>query len=68
MTRNMELVLYEGTIQKMIEDPLANELLKGHFKIGDNLEVVLNNNTLEFRKIDKPDDPNNVEQENAVSI
>jgi ATP-dependent Clp protease ATP-binding subunit ClpB len=38
------------TIQRMIENPLAVEVLAGHFKEGDHVIVEANGDTLAFRK------------------
>ncbi|MDH5682008.1 MAG: ATP-dependent Clp protease ATP-binding subunit, partial [Spirochaetota bacterium] len=54
------------TIQRMLEDPLSNELLKGTFKAGDSLVVEVKNNELHFKKGKKSkpssDEDKNVEE------
>lgn len=54
------------TIQKELEDLLANELLEGSFKEGDEIQVVLRQSKLEFKKMPKRKDnipDNDIESE-----
>ncbi|HEO65981.1 MAG TPA: ATP-dependent Clp protease ATP-binding subunit, partial [Spirochaetes bacterium] len=64
------------TIQRMLEDPLSNELLKERFTSGDDIEVIVKNNELHFKSKSKKtskdskgpkDEDKNVEEE-AVTI
>ncbi len=61
------------TIQRMLEDPLSNELLKERFTSGDGIEVVVKNDELHFKSKNKKasknakDEDKNVEEE-AVTI
>jgi ATP-dependent Clp protease ATP-binding subunit ClpC len=38
-------------IQRMIENPLSNEMLKGTFKDGDNIQAVIKNSDVAFEKM-----------------
>jgi len=47
------------SIQRLLEDPLSEELLMGKYKAGSTIIVSLNseNNTLEFEPVEAPDEP-----------
>ena len=47
------------SIQRMLEDPLSEELLKGKYKAGSTIVVSLNEdeNVLEFEPVEAPDEP-----------
>ena len=47
------------SIQRLLEDPLSEELLKGKYKAGSTIIISLNkeNNTLEFESVEAPDEP-----------
>ena len=47
------------SIQRMLEDPLSEELLKGKYKAGSTIVVSLNENEniLEFEPVEAPDEP-----------
>ncbi len=36
------------TIQRLVTNPLSTRLLSGHFKRGDHVQVVTNQNSLDF--------------------
>ncbi len=62
------------TIQRKLEDPLSNEILKERFSAGDDIEVVIKDDELHFKmknekesKKDPKDEDKNVEEE-AVTI
>ena len=40
-------------IQRLIENPLSNEMLKGTFKEDDTIEATLKDNTIVFEKAKK---------------
>ncbi|MDH4128284.1 MAG: ATP-dependent Clp protease ATP-binding subunit [Spirochaetota bacterium] len=44
------------TIQKLLEDPLSNEILKERFTPGDVISVLVKDNELQFNKKKKSDD------------
>ena len=47
------------SIQRLLEDPLSEELLMGKYKAGSTIIVSLNieNNSLEFEPVEAPDEP-----------
>ena len=47
------------SIQRLLEDPLSEELLQGKYKAGSTIIISLNteDNTLEFESVEAPDEP-----------
>ena len=47
------------SIQRLLEDPLSEELLQGKYKAGSTIIISLNKdeNTLEFESVEAPDEP-----------
>jgi ATP-dependent Clp protease ATP-binding subunit ClpC len=47
------------SIQRLLEDPLSEELLQGKYKAGSTIIISLNseNGTLEFESVEAPDEP-----------
>ena len=47
------------SIQRLLEDPLSEELLQGKYKAGSTIVISLNkeDNTLEFESVEAPDEP-----------
>ena len=47
------------SIQRLLEDPLSEELLQGKYKAGSTIIISLNTeeNTLEFESVEAPDEP-----------
>ena len=47
------------SIQRLLEDPLSEELLQGKYKAGSTIIISLNseNSTLEFESVEAPDEP-----------
>jgi ATP-dependent Clp protease ATP-binding subunit ClpB len=41
-------------IQQYVENPLAQRILSGEFKVGDRISVDCVSDELVFRKVDKP--------------
>ena len=50
---------FYGPIQRLLEDPLSEELLKGKYKAGSTIIISLNKeeDTLEFESVEAPDEP-----------
>ena len=47
------------SIQRLLEDPLSEELLQGKYKAGSTIIISLNkdDSTLEFESVEAPDEP-----------
>jgi len=55
------------TIQRNIEDPLANEILKGTFKEGSIIHIYLKDNKIAFRDVGKKGKRKNPEKVKTIS-
>jgi len=53
-------------LQKKIEDPIAEEILTGHYKHNDTIKLALHEDMIVFSRIEATNDENASNEENTV--